>query len=64
MAIDRSGAYFHKTVGVIPTNTIEEQELAVAYLARNAHGPDDLRDLLDELGLEHTAKRLAERRFA
>lgn len=62
--IDQTGAYFHKTVGVLGRNTVDEEERAVAYLSRNAHGPDDLRALLDHLGLGEAAQRMTRRRSA
>jgi DNA-binding phage protein len=60
MSITHSGAYFHKTVGVTPKNTIEEQELAVAYLARNIDDRDELRELLDTIGLVQVARQMTE----
>lgn len=61
MAINTTGAYFQKTVGVVPTNSVEEQELAVTYLARRANGPGDLRTLLEHLGLDRMAKHMLQR---
>lgn len=60
--LDSSPAYFHKTVGVTPKNTIEEQELAVAHLARNCSDTHDFLDLTDELGLTDVVQSLAQQR--
>lgn len=61
MGIDRTSAYFHKSVGNLQPSSPQEQELAVVYAARNATGPDDLRVLLESLGLDGTARRMVER---
>lgn len=64
MAIDRSGTYFRKTVGVVGRNTAQDEETAVACMARHAQGPDDLRNLLEHVGLVDVARQMAAKRSA
>lgn len=60
--IDGEAVYFHKRVGSVSKTTIEEQEAAVAYLAKKCEGPDDFRELVDGLGLREAAQSLATRK--
>lgn len=62
--MDATGAYFHKTVGVVPKNSPEELELAVAHAARKCTGPDDFVGLCEHLGLTDAARDIAKRRSA
>lgn len=62
--IDKSGAYFRKTVGAVKKNTPEEEEMAVALIARNARDTDDLQLLLEAVALTSVAERLQAKRSA
>lgn len=63
MDLQRSGAYFHKGTSTY-SSTVEEEQRAVAYLTRRVDDADELRDLIDLLGLRDTAESMTERRSA
>lgn len=58
--MDKTGAYFQKTLGVLPHISEEARRAAVTYTARHAAGKEDFLDLTDVLGLDDVVDDMTE----
>lgn len=57
--LDKTGAYFQKTIGVLPPLSEEERRAAVAYSARHAKTKDDFLFITEILGLDDAVDAMA-----
>jgi hypothetical protein len=58
--MDQTGAYFRKTIGVVPHNSDEDRHAATVHTARHSKDKEDFLDLADALGLNDVVDDMTE----